>query len=71
MNYLRYELGRAEHALAAAEQTSAAAAQRRPLPQPPAWVIEHGIGDGRPPVSIRHSRLDTALISPERGPDIH
>ncbi|WP_328741247.1 DUF6233 domain-containing protein (plasmid) [Streptomyces erythrochromogenes] len=52
VTYLRYELGRAEHALAAAEQTSAAAAQRRPLPQPPAWVIEHGIGDGRPPVSV-------------------
>ncbi|KOV31997.1 hypothetical protein ADK97_24130 [Streptomyces sp. H021] len=49
---VRYELGRAEGALAAAEQRAAAAAQRSPLPEPSAWVIEHGIGDGWTPVSV-------------------
>ncbi|MEU4730766.1 DUF6233 domain-containing protein [Streptomyces sp. NPDC023588] len=51
--YLRYELRRAEGALAAAEEQEAAAARLRPLPDPPAWVVEQGIGAGRPPVSIR------------------
>ncbi|MDX6764131.1 DUF6233 domain-containing protein [Streptomyces sp. F8] len=54
VTYLRHELGRAERALAAAEATAAAAAaaRSRPRPDAPAWVIEQGIGDGRPPVSV-------------------
>ncbi|WP_031152910.1 DUF6233 domain-containing protein [Streptomyces erythrochromogenes] len=52
VTYLRYELGRAERALTAAEEQQAAAVRRRPLPDPPGWVIEHGIGEGRPPVSV-------------------
>ncbi|MEU6299815.1 DUF6233 domain-containing protein [Streptomyces erythrochromogenes] len=52
VTYLRYELGRAERALTVAEERQAAATLRRPLPDPPAWVIELGIGEGRPPVSV-------------------
>ncbi|MEV7174678.1 DUF6233 domain-containing protein [Streptomyces sp. NPDC093224] len=51
VTYLSYELGRAEHALAVAEQQQAAA-HRRPPPELPAWVVEQGIGSGRPPVSV-------------------
>lgn len=52
MTYLRNELRRAERALAVAEEQEAAVALRRAIPDPPAWVIERGIGAGRPPVSI-------------------
>lgn len=52
VTYLRNELSRAEQALAFAEEQAKAAARRRPPPEPPAWVIEQGIGVGRPPVSV-------------------
>ncbi|MDA5279917.1 DUF6233 domain-containing protein [Streptomyces sp. Isolate_45] len=50
--YLRGELGRAEKALAVAEERAALAARRRPPPDPPAWLIERGIGVGRLPARI-------------------
>ncbi|MCX4632845.1 DUF6233 domain-containing protein [Streptomyces sp. NBC_01443] len=52
MTYLRGELGRAERALNSAEEREALAARRRPLPEPPAWLIERGIGAGRLPVRV-------------------
>ncbi|MFJ2825648.1 DUF6233 domain-containing protein [Streptomyces toxytricini] len=52
VTYLRGELHRAEQALAAAEEQEAAAARRQPAPEPPAWLIERGIGAGRLPVRL-------------------
>ncbi|MFD8951957.1 DUF6233 domain-containing protein [Streptomyces xanthophaeus] len=52
VTYLRGELGRAERALSAAEEAEAAAARRRPPLEPPAWLVERGIGTGRPPVRV-------------------
>ncbi|MEU2395045.1 DUF6233 domain-containing protein, partial [Streptomyces sp. NPDC007369] len=52
VTYLRGELGRAERALAAAEERAAATAQQRPAPEPPAWLLERGIGVGRLPVRV-------------------
>ncbi|MEU9234486.1 DUF6233 domain-containing protein [Streptomyces subrutilus] len=52
VTYLRGELGRAERALTAAEEAEALAAQRRPPPEPPAWLVERGIGVGRPPARV-------------------
>lgn len=52
MTYLRNELRRAEHALVAAEEREAVLALRSTPPEPPAWVVEQGIGAGRPPVSV-------------------
>ncbi|MGW8779772.1 DUF6233 domain-containing protein [Streptomyces sp. NPDC055796] len=52
VTYLRSELTRAENALTSAEQAEAAAVQRRPPVQPPAWLIERGIGAGRPHVQV-------------------
>ncbi|MER6196034.1 DUF6233 domain-containing protein [Streptomyces sp. NPDC001586] len=52
VTYLRNELGRAERALAVAEEREAALARRSALPEPPAWVVEQGIGAGQPPVSV-------------------
>ncbi|WP_243879371.1 hypothetical protein [Streptomyces sp. KS 21] len=49
VTYLRSELVRAERALNIAEEREALAARRRPAPEPPAWLIERGIGAGRPP----------------------
>ncbi|MFB6807951.1 DUF6233 domain-containing protein [Streptomyces sp. NPDC056387] len=49
---MRRELGRAERALNIAEEREALAARRRPLPEPPAWLIERGIGVGRLPVRV-------------------
>ncbi|MFE1555500.1 DUF6233 domain-containing protein [Streptomyces sp. NPDC058734] len=33
-------------------QLLVAEAARRPLPPPPDWLLEHGIGAGRPPVRV-------------------
>ncbi|MGW8782604.1 DUF6233 domain-containing protein [Streptomyces sp. NPDC055796] len=52
VTYLRGELGRAERALNIAEEREALAARRRPAPEPPAWLIERGIGAGRHPVRV-------------------
>ncbi|MEV7420706.1 DUF6233 domain-containing protein [Streptomyces sp. NPDC089919] len=54
ITYLRGELGRAEQALLAAEEREAAAVRRQPPPEPPAWLVERGIGGGQLP-----SRLHT------------
>ncbi|MFD6471554.1 DUF6233 domain-containing protein [Streptomyces goshikiensis] len=51
ITYLRGELGRAEQALAAAEEREAAVRQQ-PAPEPPAWLVERGRGAGRPPVRV-------------------
>ncbi|WP_412079449.1 DUF6233 domain-containing protein (plasmid) [Streptomyces xanthophaeus] len=52
VTYLRGELGRAEQALATAEEREALAASRRPPKEPPAWLIERGIGGGRLPSRV-------------------
>lgn len=52
VTYLRGELGRAEQALATAEEREALATSRRPPKEPPAWLVERGIGSGRPPVRV-------------------
>ncbi|WP_053691200.1 DUF6233 domain-containing protein [Streptomyces sp. WM6372] len=52
VTYLRGELGRAERALNTAEEREALAARRRPPAEPPAWLIERGIGAGRLPVRV-------------------
>ncbi|MGW7193851.1 DUF6233 domain-containing protein, partial [Streptomyces sp. NPDC054838] len=52
VTYLRGQLGRAERALNAAEEAKAAAALRRPQREPPAWLVERGIGGGRPPARV-------------------
>ncbi|MFF5808289.1 DUF6233 domain-containing protein [Streptomyces sp. NPDC012746] len=52
VTYLRGELVRAERALAVAEEREAAIARRRPRPPAAAWLVERGIGVGRPPVRI-------------------
>ncbi|MEV4195616.1 DUF6233 domain-containing protein [Streptomyces toxytricini] len=38
--------------MAAAEEQEAAAAGQQPAPEPPAWLIERGIGAGRLPVRV-------------------
>lgn len=52
VTYLRGELGRAEQALATAEEREVLAASRRPPREPPAWLVERGIGRGRPPARV-------------------
>ncbi|MGP3683146.1 DUF6233 domain-containing protein [Streptomyces sp. IBSNAI002] len=52
VTYLRGELGRAERALTAAEEAEALAARRRPPLEPPAWLVERGIGVGRPAARV-------------------
>ncbi|MET9959880.1 DUF6233 domain-containing protein [Streptomyces sp. NPDC006326] len=52
VTYLRAELGRAERALSTAEERESLAARRRPRAEPPAWLIERGIGAGRLPVRL-------------------
>lgn len=50
--YLRAALGRAEQALAVAEAHASLNAGRPPLPEPPAWLIKHGTGAGRPLIRV-------------------
>ncbi|MEV8533148.1 DUF6233 domain-containing protein [Streptomyces sp. NPDC051211] len=50
---LRGELGRAEQALAAAEEREALAASRWLPKEPPAWRVERGIGGGRLPARVQ------------------
>ncbi|MFI5987397.1 DUF6233 domain-containing protein [Streptomyces sp. NPDC051555] len=52
VTYLRAELTRAERALLVAEQEEETAARRRTPREPPAWLVEHGIGVGRPPTQV-------------------
>ncbi len=52
ITYLRGELSRAERALTAAEAAEALAGQRRPPLEPPASLVERGIGTGRPAVRL-------------------
>ncbi|MFD3700940.1 DUF6233 domain-containing protein [Streptomyces sp. NPDC058646] len=52
VTYLRGELGRAEQALAVAEEREALEASRRPPKEPPAWLVERGIGSGRLPARV-------------------
>ncbi|MER8098121.1 DUF6233 domain-containing protein [Streptomyces goshikiensis] len=66
VTYLRGELSRTEQALAAAEEREAATRQQ-PAPDPPAWLVERGIGVGRLPVRVHagncwdtHSRCTPA-----------
>ncbi|MFJ9933869.1 DUF6233 domain-containing protein [Streptomyces virginiae] len=50
--YLRSELGRAERALATAEERAAAAVRQQSAPEPPAWLVKRGIGAGRLPARL-------------------
>ncbi|WP_406187387.1 DUF6233 domain-containing protein [Streptomyces sp. NBC_01006] len=52
VTYRRGELSRAERALNTAEERETLAARRRPPAEPPAWLIERGIGVGRLPVRV-------------------
>ncbi|MFJ5548746.1 DUF6233 domain-containing protein [Streptomyces sp. NPDC093225] len=52
VTYLRGELKRTEAALAAAEEAETQEAVRRLPPEPPAWLIERGIGTGRPAIRL-------------------
>ncbi|WP_328777840.1 hypothetical protein OHU17_37975 (plasmid) [Streptomyces goshikiensis] len=52
VTYLRGELSRTEQALAAAEKRETTTARQRPAPEPPAWLVERGIGVGRLPVRV-------------------
>ncbi|MDH6544941.1 DUF6233 domain-containing protein [Streptomyces sp. SPB4] len=69
--YLREELRRAEQALTAAEERDALIARRRPPPEPPAWLIERGIGASRLPARVHKgdcwdTRSRCAPASPEQ-----
>lgn len=57
VTYLRGELGRAERALNTAEEREALAARCRPPAEPPARLIERGIGAGRLPVRVHAGGL--------------
>ncbi|MFE2600140.1 DUF6233 domain-containing protein [Streptomyces sp. NPDC059396] len=46
------QLARTDQWIAEEEQRVAQEAARRPPPPPPDWVIEYGIGQGRPPVAV-------------------
>ncbi|MCB5181874.1 DUF6233 domain-containing protein [Streptomyces antimicrobicus] len=52
VTYLRGELQRAETALLAAEEREALTARSRTRRDPPAWLVERGIGAGRPAVRL-------------------
>ncbi|MFG2753947.1 DUF6233 domain-containing protein [Streptomyces xanthophaeus] len=52
VTYLRNELERAERALGAAEEQAAEVSRRRPPLEPAAWLLERGIGVGRPPFRV-------------------
>ncbi|MFJ9344803.1 DUF6233 domain-containing protein [Streptomyces sp. NPDC101733] len=38
--------------MSVAEEREALTARRRPTIEPPAWLVERGIGAGRPPVRV-------------------
>ncbi|MGW1643075.1 DUF6233 domain-containing protein [Streptomyces lavendulae] len=46
------DLQRTRDWIATEEQHQALETARRPAPPPPEWLIEHGIGTGRPPVRV-------------------
>jgi hypothetical protein len=46
------DLERTRGWIAAEEQRLAAEAARRPSLPPPDWLVEHGIGDGRPAIRV-------------------
>ncbi|MFG2395187.1 DUF6233 domain-containing protein [Streptomyces lavendulae] len=46
------DLQRTRDWITAEERLHAAEATRRPAPPPPEWLLEHGIGTGRPPVRV-------------------
>jgi hypothetical protein len=46
------DLARTRDWIAAEEQRLAVEAARQPPPPPPDWLLEHGIGAGRPPVRV-------------------
>ncbi|MFD9574658.1 DUF6233 domain-containing protein [Streptomyces sp. NPDC059982] len=46
------DLRRTRDWIAAEEQHAVVEASRRPAPPPPEWLIEHGIGTGRPPARV-------------------
>ncbi|MFF5703373.1 DUF6233 domain-containing protein [Streptomyces sp. NPDC012794] len=46
------DLARTRDWIAAEERLQEAEAHRQPPPPPPDWLIEHGIGAGRPPVRV-------------------
>ncbi|MEU7066870.1 DUF6233 domain-containing protein [Streptomyces sp. NPDC046161] len=46
------DLQRTRDWIAAEERHLAVEATRLPAPPPPDWLIEHGIGTGRPPVRV-------------------
>lgn len=46
------DLQRTRDWIATEEQLLTAQAGRRPAPPPPEWLIEHGIGTGRPAVRV-------------------
>ncbi|MCX5195748.1 DUF6233 domain-containing protein [Streptomyces sp. NBC_00249] len=53
ITYLRGELNRAEAALATVEERETATARKPAPPQePPAWLVERGIGAGRLPTQL-------------------
>ncbi|MEU6903646.1 DUF6233 domain-containing protein [Streptomyces virginiae] len=68
VTYLRGELGRAERALTAAEEREAAAVRQQPAPEPPAWLVERGIGAGRLPARLHTGDCwDTGKRHPTPG----
>ncbi|MDT0567893.1 DUF6233 domain-containing protein [Streptomyces sp. DSM 3412] len=50
--YLRHQLDQIGRWIAEEERKVAAAEARRPPPPPPDWLIERGIGVGRPPMYV-------------------
>ncbi|MGW6866484.1 DUF6233 domain-containing protein [Streptomyces sp. NPDC054901] len=46
------DLQRTRDWITAEEQREAAEARRRPADPPPEWLVEHGIGTGRPAVRV-------------------
>lgn len=46
------QLDRIRAAIAAAQQREAEERRKQPMPPPPDWVIQHGIGQGGPPLAV-------------------
>lgn len=46
------QLDRIRAAIAAAQQREAEEQRKQPPPPPPDWVIQHGIGQGGPPLAV-------------------